>query len=186
MEMIPERFIGADIPSLGYIGDGVLDALNDMFSPEEKPKALLLTGPAGCGKTYAMHAIVKWIADQDPEKCVFFSDYATYMQRIRKEFADDSYMEPGSWWDIVNNGDSAYPGVVMLDDVGSSKCSDFEAEKMLMLLEKRTAGYEPIIMSTNLSVNEFRNAFGDRVASRLGYFRVIVFPDVDLRNVRPI
>lgn len=180
---IPAMYKDSELQSFGYIGDEIQETLKALFSEEENSdKGLILTGVTGCGKTYAMYAIWKWLAEHDPSKCIIFENYARFLQQIRYEFSNDLYSQTGSMWDRAVNG-SGHPGVVMLDDIGTSKFSDFEMEKLYLLLDSRIPDYEPIILSINLDKNElFKDVYGDRIGSRLNLLKRINFPDHDFRD----
>ena len=75
-----------------------------------------------------------------------------------------------------------YDGLLLLDDVSSQKLTDFEADKMMMFLERRLNSYMPFLLTTNVKPEDFKAVFGERLASRLlGYCTIVAFEERDLR-----
>jgi Cdc6-like AAA superfamily ATPase len=183
-DKIPEMYKNADLAELGYVGDDLWDMVKELFSDVDgSAKGIFITGSAGCGKTYASYAIWRKLMSIDTQKCVLFKNYAELFQDIRDEFVNSaSYHESGSVWDILTNG-REHPGLVIIDDLGTSKFSDFELEKLFLILEKRITDYEPLIITANIADDVvLKERFGDRIGSRLGMLKRFKFPDVDLRE----
>ena len=89
----------------------------------------------------------------------------------------------GYTWDILLNDSGLAGGLIVLDDVGSSKPSDFELEKLFMVIDHRSNEYLPIIITTNVPTDKFEEFFGHRISSRLlGYFNIVEFPEKDFRE----
>lgn len=184
MDRIPERFTDATMADLGYMTKPILDAVDSMFEP---PKAndvvgLIFSGIAGSGKTHAAYAVIKMIAEKNPEMIAYMAWYSQVMQELRHEFTSNSYDELGSMWDKINNDSGMYPGLLFLDDVSALKPTDFEVDKLIMAIDKRVNEYLPFILTTNILPDRFREVFGERLASRLlGYCKIIEFEERDQR-----
>lgn len=183
-KMTPARFQSADLTDAGILSNDIQTAVIDMLQPAPNGKAgIIFTGPAGCGKTHAAVATMKWIGEQDPEIVKYFGLYPRIVQELRTEFPDGSYNESGSTWDKVTNESGLFGGLVIIDDVASAKPSDFELEKFFMIIDRRTNEYFPTILTTNIPFEKFEEVFGQRISSRLlGYFTIINFPDHDFRS----
>lgn len=182
--MIPERFRGAELTDAGIPVSEIQSAVMDIFQPAPNGKVgIIFSGPSGCGKTYTVSATMKWIAEKDPEKVVYFGFYPKVIQELRGEFSQDTWNDLGSTWDILCNESGLARGVIILDDVGSSKPSDFELEKLFMVIDHRSNEFLPMIITTNVPPEKFEDFFGPRISSRLsGYFHIIKFPDADFRD----
>ncbi len=181
---IPERFRKASMQDLGYVGDRILDGLEEMFaSPEENDKVgMIFCGPAGSGKTHAAYAVVNLIKDANPDMIAYMTGYSQAISSLKAEFAHDNYGEMSSVWDKLNNDSGMYDGVLLVDDVSSQKLTDFELDKLMMFLEKRFNEYMPFILTTNVKPEDFKAIFGERLASRLfGYCVIVDFDEDDMR-----
>ena len=184
LERIPERFKNADTKDLGYLTEGILFGLEQVLSPPDKNDVvgLVFSGPAGSGKTHAAYAVMKFLADKNPETIAYMADYPEAIQALRKEFVKDIYNDLGSVWDKLNNDSGMYDGIILLDDVSSNKQTDFETDKLLAVVNHRVNNFKPFIITTNLKQDEFTEAFGERIASRLlGYCKIIEFKEEDKR-----
>lgn len=183
-QMIPARFKDAEITDAGILSNDIQSAVIDMFLPYPKGNAgIIFTGPAGCGKTHTAIATMKWIAEKDPECVAYFGLYPKIVQELRTEFSDGSYNESGSTWDKITNDSGLFGGLVVIDDIASAKPTEFELEKLFMMIDRRTNEFFPTIITTNIPFDKFEEVFGQRISSRLlGYFTIINFPDHDYRD----
>lgn len=184
IKMIPERFRKAELTDAGIPASDIQSAVMDIFQPAPNGKVgIIFSGPSGCGKTYAVSATMKWIAEKDPERVAYFGFYPKVVQELRGEFSQDTWNDLGSTWDILCNESGLARGVIVLDDVGSSKPSEFELEKLFMVIDHRSNEFLPIIITTNVPSEKFEDFFGQRISSRLsGYFHIINFPPNDFRE----
>jgi len=183
---IPERFKQADIADLGYLTGDVLDAVQEMFDPPTKNDkvGVIFCGPSGSGKTYAMYAVMNKLAENNPDVIAFATTYSTMMTELKHEFANSSYDEMSSMWDRVNNDSGMYEGLLFIDDLSSQKPTDFELDKLMMVLDRRINDYLPFIMTTNVPRDDFIKVFGERLGSRLlGYCTVVEFFERDKRAI---
>lgn len=181
---IPDRFASADIADLGYLTKDVVDAVQEVLDPPEKNDkvGVIFCGPAGSGKTHAAFAVINMLKEKNPEMIAYTTGYSQLMTSLKSEFANGSYDEMGSMWDKLNNESGMYDGLLMIDDLSSQKLTDFEADKLMMFLEKRLNSYMPFMVTTNVKPEDFKSVFGERLASRLfGYATIVEFEAKDLR-----
>lgn len=183
---IPERFVDAEIEDLGFVMDDVIGAVGKMLAPvgENEIVGVVLSGPAGTGKTYAMYAIINRLRKRNPESIAYVTTYSAMMTSLKSEFANGSYLDMGSVWDRINNESGLYRGVLFIDDLSSQKLTDFEVDKMMMFLETRLNSYLPFVITTNIVPEDFKNVFGERLASRLfGYAALVELDAADKREL---
>lgn len=181
---IPERFAEASITDLGYLEKEVTRAIGEIFKPpsENETVGIILSGPAGSGKTHTGYAIMRLLAEKNPEMVAYMTTYPQVMQALRQEFAKDAYEELGSMWDKINNNSGMYDGIVFIDDLSVSKQTDFEVDKLTMFLDRRMNEYMPFILTTNVAPENFKEVFGERLASRFtGYCEIVLFDERDKR-----
>lgn len=178
LERIPERFKEANMADLGYLSKDIVEALEEMFDSSSKNDniGLIFSGPAGSGKTYAAYAVMKWIAEKNPEMIAYMASYPQAIQALRTEFVNNLYDEIGSVWDKLNNDSGMYDGIILLDDVSCQKQTDFEIDKLTAFLDKRMNEYMPFILTMNIDMKDFKKEFGERLASRFGgYCKILPF-----------
>ena len=184
--MIPDRFKNADVGDLGYLESLILDSVQDIFSdPSESEKiGIVLTGMAGCGKTHAVCAVVNKINEQNPEMFSCFISYTEAFDELRRDFSSgNNYDDVGLMWDKMTNTSGLYGGLLVIDDVSSKNLTDFEMNKLLMILDRRFNYYMPFILTTNIAPEDFKEVFGERISSRLfGYCEI--FPLTDDKRIK--
>lgn len=181
---IPERFKQASMMDLGYLEKDVNQAVDEMFEPPEKNNkvGIIFCGPTGSGKTHAAYAVVRMIAQKNPEMIAAMMSYSDVFSALKNEFTHDSYEELGSTWDRLRNESGMYDGLLMVDDISSQHLTEFELDKLLQFLEKRLNSYMPFLLTTNIREEDFKAVFGERLASRLsGYCNIVEFTERDKR-----
>lgn len=139
-------------------------------------KSIIFTGPVGTGKTHKMLEIfVPWMLHKTVSNLSWpFSEPKPYktetvqrnfmtvseaLRKIKQSFdtkTDDDIVE---WMTKVE--------VLFLDDLGTEKISDWTREVFFTVINERYNWMRPIVVSTNLSLREIADSYGDRMASRL-------------------
>ena len=181
---IPDRYKNASMQDLGYLEKEIFQAMTEVFDiPESNDiTGIIFCGSAGSGKTHAAYALLKYIAEVNPEMIAYMTTYSQAFSSIKSEFANNSYDEMGSTWDRMNNESGIYPGILFIDDVSAQKLTDFEIDKMMMFFENRFNSYMPFLITTNVKLEDFKTVFGPRLASRLlGYCAIVEFEERDKR-----
>jgi len=138
-------------------------------------KSVFLTGVYGVGKTHLGIALMlEWLADNlrivkkiqyydiEPRKGYpFFQSAADLFLELKSSFKNDNTTEE----DIINSLDGH--NLLMLDDVGVDKVSDWSKQIVYTLIDKRYRNMKPIIITSNLSLEELADTYDARIASRL-------------------
>ncbi|MFB7618885.1 ATP-binding protein [Kitasatospora sp. NPDC056181] len=138
--------------------------------------SLLMAGVVGAGKTYQAYGAVRVLVQ------------AGIGVRWRATTAADLYAElrPGSDTDSerVLAAYSRVP-VLILDDLGAAKSSEFVEEQTYRLINRRYNHMLPTLITTNLPIGALKAYLGDRVASRLAQMTTRVeFEPVDRRRLQ--
>ena len=163
-----ERLAAAGVPkqfeeaSLAVADDSLaLRALSRLAGDLELAAGLTLAGPPGTGKTWLACAFLNdWIKR---DQVGWFTTVAALLDGVRQRFGDtlsDDALEYFALW--------LRPPVLVLDDLGAEKVSDWTIERITRLLNERmTRGYITIV-TTNLATPEALNeALGFRIADRI-------------------
>jgi len=131
------------------------DYVNENTAP-----ILVLRGPRGTGKTHLMEAVGRELIARD--MTVRYERVPALLSRIRSSY-DRSYPEVAE--DDMRRCHLAQ--LLMLDDLGSEKSSEWVQEKIFELIDERYGTGRLLIVSTNDSYASLSNNLGERVASRL-------------------
>ncbi len=124
--------------------------------PDVKYRDILLTGGTGLGKTFLMRAMAERLIERG--KNVLLVSAYTFLQMARK-----SYFE-------AENGvrELMEVPVLMLDDLGSEPLmQNITIEQLFYLINERQIKGLSTVISTNLQLQQLRERYSERVASRL-------------------
>lgn len=137
---------------------------------------LMLTGNTGTGKTHQAYGLLREIAlaaARANRRCRWrFTTHPNLNAEMRPK-PDESHtfaLEPYLEADLL-----------ILDDVGAGKQSDFTSETLTRLVDHRWAGRLPTVYTTNLTADQLEQAVGDRVLSRMADATVVALTGPDRR-----
>jgi DNA replication protein DnaC len=114
-------------------------------------KGLFIYGGTGTGKTYILHVLAKG-------RCRV-ENFVSLLVECR------DYMQKGFYYEKIQSmTDQEH---FFVDDIGSEKTTDFVLEFLYLLVNERYENMKRTVFSTNLTLEEFRNRYGDRLLSRI-------------------
>lgn len=125
----------------------------------ESRKGLFLHGSVGTGKTHIAYAIAKEMYEERRVQVKFWNS-AELMNRIRESYGN---RYEGDYVDEI----LAFKGLLVIDDVGSERLTDWVAEQFYLIVNKKYNDMLPVIFTSNFNVGELAERVGERVASRL-------------------
>lgn len=137
---------------------------------EKTLDGILLTGPAGCGKThFAVAALNEWIRRQDPPISALHSlNYPKFvtvpalLAMIRNTFSGKAEMTE---LDIIDR--LVDIPVLVLDDIGAEKVTDFSLQTLYLIVDGRWGNQKQTIFTSNFSPSALAERVGERIASRV-------------------
>lgn len=121
--------------------------------------SLLLLGSVGRGKTYQAVGAVRALLTCGVRCHAVVTTAADLYAVMRPRHGADSETEFRRF---------ARAGVLVLDDIGAAKGSEWVEETNYRLINHRYEHEKPTIITTNLTPPQLPAALGERVASRLG------------------
>ena len=127
---------------------------------------IYFTGPVGTGKTHAAwHAVAGWCmaTGTDPGQGVIVTRMTDLLDDLRP--GDDSRQRVRDC--------QAVP-LLVLDDVGAEKASEWTQERLYTIVDHRYAACLPLIVTSNLPPAALDTTTGERVASRFAEMCAVI------------
>ena len=138
----------------------IADHLHNYKKGEGENKGLYIYGGVGSGKTHLAYSIAKRANEKDIAMVIknvpeLLREFRLDLKRegVQKTFIEDKIMN--------------YSGLLVLDDIGSEKMSDWVEETFYLIINKRYNEMLPTVFTSNLKLSELAERIGDRLASRI-------------------
>jgi len=98
---------------------------------------------------------------------------------IRSTYGDATESNESDLLDEVNA-----PDLLVLDDLGAEKTSEWVNDRLYLIVNRRYESGKPVVVTTNLSLDELIRKVGERTVSRLCEIceTFAPFPDEDYRR----
>ena len=121
---------------------------------------LFFYGTVGTGKSFLSGCIAKELMDQGLS-VIYFSSTALF-DRLSQAVFDHSSKEDHDLHDDLYTCD-----LLIIDDLGTELTTNFSSSQFFSCLNERIIRKKSIIISTNLSLQELRDRYSDRIFSRI-------------------
>ena len=138
---------------------------------------LLFIGGTGLGKTFLSACIARAVADKGYSVLYETSTHLfNKLEQAKFNPTEESRYEAAK----LNTCD-----LLIVDDLGTEMPGQFVTAALYSLLNDRLLAGKPMIISTNLIVDEMQRRYSPQIASRLqGHFDQIVFRGEDIRVLK--
>lgn len=164
-KIIPKRY-----HNVSYEKD-IVEGIKEIVKKQlQSGNGLYIRGEVGCGKTHLACAIAKDIMEFGVE--VRFFNTSEFLEKLREEFRDNPHVDEdslGLFRDIMD-----FKGVLILDDIGTEKVSDWVNERLYLIINKRYEEMLPTIFTSNCDMEILSARLGDRFSSRIGQMTEII------------
>ena len=135
---------------------------------------LIFIGATGLGKTHLSTSIAKKVIEKG-YKVVYDSSPNIFNDFNKEQFKNESGLT-----DKYFECD-----LLILDDLGTEMVTSFTVSSLYNLINTRLNTGKSTIVNTNLSIDELRKAYTDRITSRIfGCFEPLMFTGKDVRMQR--
>lgn len=122
-------------------------------------KGAVLFGNVGTGKSTLCKALINCWAS--PEfRCLFIS-VADAMQRLKNGIDNKDTTVAFEEEQLIS------PNLLILDDLGAEKMSDWAREKLFVIFERRASQKKFTFFTTNLESDQIKNIYKDRIHDRM-------------------
>lgn len=163
----PERHRGLSLFSWAAHTDDQLAAINAVNAwclrqaEGVNGQSILLYGPPGTGKTHLACAAGAFFGIVWGDS-VIYSNAADIVRTVRDSYDDESNITEKEAFQKFTK-----PKLLIMDEVGVGKDSDFSRETLHTVISKRYDKKFPTIFITNASAKDFRSAIMERAWDRL-------------------
>lgn len=141
----------------------------------EKPN-LLLTGPAGTGKTFLTHCIAKALLDQC-YSVIYLSAAELFEIFSSHQFQDDPEPEEELMYHHIYDCD-----LLIIDDLGTEVANNFTISRLFSCINERARSSRPVVISTNLTLAQMNSRYSERISSRLiSNYKILELYGEDIR-----
>ena len=142
---------------------------------------LLLYGNTGVGKTFLTHCIAKELLSQS-YTVVYLTSIGLFDILEKNKFDHElSSLEKSTTVSYIMNCD-----LLILDDLGTELTNSFTTSQLYQVIDSRLVHKKSTIISTNLSFDDLREQYSERIFSRLtsGYTLLkVTGEDIRLKKV---
>lgn len=178
---IPELMPGRKITQQQYMREDILPVVRQFLIGFEEPGShnLLMIGPPGTGKTFLCNCIAKRLIER--QHTVIYERADRLFEAMSKEhFArekDEAVQRRLERLETCR--------LLVLDDLGTEFMTEYTKTELFSLISNRLSAGLSTIISSNLTLNQIKNIYSERISSRLmGEYRLLRFFGTDLRAAR--
>jgi DNA replication protein DnaC len=155
-------FINQRIDCPPMFRDATPDKLNKkikkFLTSDSNNLNFFLYGGVGTGKTYSAYAIAKLYFVN--KMSVRLYNYIDLLTQIKESFG-----KPGS--DDFIKEKVCSQDAIILDDLGAEKVTEWTLEILYRLIDHRYINMIPLIIISNLNIEDLSKIYGDRIMSRI-------------------
>jgi len=150
---------GSELSARATAEIALAKAENFVQNFKEKGGNLLLLGQTGCGKTFLSNCIAKALLDEGVS-VVYFT--ASELFRVFEEQTFKKNTKASDLHDHIFDCD-----LLIIDDLGTEFQNSFTTSRLFECLNERLLRSKSTIISTNLSLENMRDAYSERITSRV-------------------
>ena len=137
---------------------------------------LIFYGETGVGKTFLTHCIAKELLDTSHTVVYLTSLQLFDILEKNKFYKTDEYLSNEQISYILNCE------LLIIDDLGTELANGFTTSQLYYFIEERHMNQKSTIISTNLSFQELRERYSERIFSRFtGYYNFYMIAGDDIR-----
>ena len=122
---------------------------------------LLFYGTVGTGKSFLSGCVAKELLDMG-HSIVYFSAEQLFRSISALYYDHEHNAEREALFDTLNGSD-----LLIIDDLGTEFSNEFTKSQLFSIFNQRITNRRPLVISTNLTLEDIRKTYSDRFLSRL-------------------
>ena len=147
----------------------------------DRPRNILFYGTVGTGKSFLSGCVAKEMLDRG-YSVIYYSAASLFEKEAEYTFNRNSKEDLYNETEYIYNCD-----VLIIDDLGTELVNSFVASKLFSIINERNLRGKSTIISTNLSLEQLRDTYSERVFSRiLSTYTVCKLAGKDIRMLRKL
>ncbi len=135
---------------------------------------VFLSGNVGAGKTHVAVSLLRDAATRDERRGLFVHASGLFLE-LRATMDNRAASEAHVFAKYLADR------LLVVDDLGAEKVSEYVRASWYHIIETRYSEMRPTVVTSNLSLAQVAEAYGDRIASRLASGFVLNFAGGDYR-----
>ncbi|MBE5930652.1 MAG: DNA replication protein DnaC [Lachnospiraceae bacterium] len=139
----------------------VTDANRFIEEFDEKSRSILIYGNTGVGKTFLTNCIAKALLDT-AHHVVYMTSHGLFETFEAHRFDHGEQPEQSSLYHYIFNCD-----LLIIDDLGTELSNSFTNSMLYTCINERHLRGKSTIISTNLSLEQLRDRYSERIFSRI-------------------
>lgn len=137
--------------------------------------SLIFTGPPGTGKSFLSNCIAAALLDKT-QVVLYLTAMDLFQMISDKRFSKDEVSREEKYQGILECD------LLIIDDLGTELANSFTNSELFYLINSRKQNRRGVIISTNLSMGEFKQVYAERIFSRvISDYKVIPLFGEDIR-----
>jgi DNA replication protein DnaC len=158
---VPPAFLDVTFDTYEPHNDTQLEALVKAraYAEASNTVGMTIVGPTGLGKSHLAVAVLRQLLEHHPDRRALFAYVPLFIERVRREMRD--FSESSSLERAMN------VSVLVLDDLGAERSTDFAREQLEMIINERWAHRRPMVVTQNCSHERLVETMGQPVVRRL-------------------
>lgn len=157
----------------------VMECRNFIKTFDTDYQNLFFYGTVGTGKSFLSGCVAKELIESG-HSVIYFSAAGLFELLSRNMFDYKNKEDSAGFHDDLHNCD-----LLIIDDLGTEYTKNIAPSVLFSLLNGRHLNKKSTIISTNLSLEDIRNRYSDRVFSRItNQYHICKFTGIDIRMLK--
>lgn len=159
---VPEVLLGATFETFS-VNDDLRDELQAYVAnfKDIGAKGYYLDGGVGTGKSHLAAAVTRELVRKRLINSAYFAYVPKFFDEIRNNF-DRSVEERDEFMER-----SLHCDLLVMDDLGAERTTEWVRDQLGIIIHMRWANQKPVLVTSNKTMDEYRDLLGERAYSRL-------------------